>query len=195
MSAIPLILLWMFNRQGGGGGTPMAPMWPSAASPPPGAPNIPAFQPLAPPMDATANTGTPLADLLKQAPAPPPADRPLAPAKPKAKPKAKKPASAAARVLQAAKARGLRAAQGKLTASTNVPLPPQKVVSVLQVQTILNARGTKLVKDGLYGPKTANAWMAMAKKKGLPPLIQRAGPKIAKVVPQTFDTLSVPGIP
>lgn len=195
---IPLVLLWLASRQCAPSqqGSSL-PMWPTASSPPPPMPAFLAVRSPAPMPASDANTGTPLSELSQAAATPPPADRPLAPPKPKPKPAAaRKPAakkpSAAARVL--------RAARGKLPipgvrASTNVPLPPQKNVSVLQVQTILTKRGVKLVRDGLYGPKTANAWMTLAKQKGLPPLIQRAGPKIAKVVPQTYDVLSVAGIP
>lgn len=76
-----------------------------------------------------------------------------------------------------------------------IPGVLQSTVPVLRLQQALNARGANLVPDGLYGPKTAAAWMTMASSKALPPSIARVGPKVAKVVTHTFDALTLPAIP
>jgi peptidoglycan hydrolase-like protein with peptidoglycan-binding domain len=64
--------------------------------------------------------------------------------------------------------------------------------AVSKLQQILNQRGAKLKQDGLYGPKTASAWKAAAKSKGLPDTIARVNSKTAKVVARTYDSLSIP---
>jgi outer membrane biosynthesis protein TonB len=172
---VPLLLMWLWSKRSS---SPVrSPIWPTAASPPP-APPVPAFRPQPPPPAPTAESGTPLTDLHQTPPVPPPAeiDRPTPQPKPKAKPK-RAPAAAARRAVRL------------------VPGAPQKTVTVRDLQTVLNARGAKLTRDGLYGPKTASAWSSLAKRKGLPPTISRVSPKIARVVMHTYDALSVPAIP
>lgn len=180
---IPLLLIWAWSRSGAMPSVPSPPMWPTTASPPPSPPPMPAFQSQPPPLSPTADTGTPLAALHTQA------QQPAKTPAPKRKPV---PAAAAA----------ARAAATKAARSVKVPLSvklpgasAQKTAAVVDLQKIVNARGAKLKPDGLYGPKTANAWSSVAKSKGLPPTISRVGPKSARVVAQTFDALSVPPIP
>lgn len=60
---------------------------------------------------------------------------------------------------------------------------------VATLQRALNARGAKLVPDGLYGPKTAAAWAKLAASKALPGAITRKGPQTAEVVTHTYDVL------
>jgi peptidoglycan hydrolase-like protein with peptidoglycan-binding domain len=77
--------------------------------------------------------------------------------------------------------------------------PPQSAnasnVPVAALQKILISRGIQVAPDGLYGPRTASAWSALAQRRQLPPSISRVGPKIAKVVTHTYEALSVPAIP
>jgi peptidoglycan hydrolase-like protein with peptidoglycan-binding domain len=68
-------------------------------------------------------------------------------------------------------------------------------VPVANLQAILRSRGYSVAPDGLYGPRTASAWSTLARSKHLAPTIARVGPKIAKVVAVTYDSLSVPAIP
>lgn len=192
MSAvIPLLAMWLLSKTSTASASAPTivttpPYWPSPASPPP---PMPAFETVSPPVPATtveptANTGTPLAALNQAAKRAPP----------KPKPSIQKRVTNAAKSAAKAQAKkGLSA----LTSSVNLSTAQQHTssVSVLEVQKILNARGAKLKQDGLYGPKTAAAWQAAAKKKTLPPAISRVGPKIAKVVTKTYDTLKVPAIP
>jgi peptidoglycan hydrolase-like protein with peptidoglycan-binding domain len=128
------------------------------------------------------HSSTPLADLHNAKPPLPPAHA----AEPAAiKAKANTPAAAAkARALSVFKS-GLRAAAAAPTTSR----------AVADLQSILTARGIKVTRDGLYGPKTAAAWSKLAKSKGLPTTISRGGPKIAKVSTQTYEALSLPHIP
>jgi len=128
-------------------------------------PPMPAFKAKPTPR---ADTATPLSALHASPPTPPPAG-PHA-TTPKAAPK---PPSAA------------RVVPGVLTST----LP------VKRLQQALNARGARLVPDGLYGPKTAAAWRSLASSKGLTPTIVRKAPTLADVATHTFDALSVPAIP
>jgi len=140
-------------------------------------PAMPAFQSQPPP--TSADTGTPLAELHSAPPKPPP----IAPV---------------AKVLKsaaAARSAATRAAQALRLNVKKSPAQAQRTASVVDLQTIANARGAKLKRDGLYGPKTASAWSSIARSKGLPATISRVGPKIARVVTQTYDTLRVPPIP
>jgi hypothetical protein len=202
-----LAFLWLLSRSGGGGlfsnNKPTQPQWPTPASPPPMAPQMPAFasQPPAPTREPSADTGTPLAELAQpHSETPPPASanepaivkaKAAAKAKPKAKPKATKP-TAASRAARAAKTRVPAALKAK---SATTKAAAQQTASVSDLQSIMISRGAKLKRDGLYGPKTANAWSTLARSKSLPPTISRVGPKIARVVSQTYDTLKTPPIP
>lgn len=131
-------------------------------------PPLPAFQPKATPSPATpADTATPLTELHKSPPKVPSATSTARP-----KPAAARPAVP-------------RIVPGLMTST----LP------VMRLQQALNARGAKLVPDGLYGPKTAAAWSKMATSKGLPGLIKRKAPTLADVATHTYDALSIPAIP
>lgn len=185
---LPLLLMWLWSQRHSAPAAirtnpypqpPVPPQWPTASSPPP---PIPAFTPNAPP-DPSANTGTPLHQLHNAPPAPAPAH---APPKAAAKPKPKVLTAAVQRARSAVKLPSLNAT----LAST-----PAKQASVSELQAIVNSHGGSLKRDGLYGPKTAAAWSALAKKRGLPATITRTGPKTAKVAVQTFDQLSMPAIP
>ncbi len=178
---IPLVLMWMLWQRGGGASPPAVPTWPTTSSPPP----MPAFAPL-PAHAATADTGTPLSDLHHAPPTPAPAHR-TAPAHRAAAPSA---ATAAARATHTA----LHIPGAKLAALARSKETTHDV-HVFDLQSILISRGAKLARDGLYGPKTAGAWSALAKKKGLPASITRVGPQVARVVTQTYDILSMPPIP
>ena len=61
--------------------------------------------------------------------------------------------------------------------------------SVLDLQKIVVALGSKIKKDGLYGPKTAGAWQVEAKKRGLNTTIKRVTGKQASVALVTFNAL------
>jgi hypothetical protein len=189
----PLLFMWLWSKGSGTAARPTMPAWPTAASPPPMPPAMPAFQSQPPPAPSADPHGsaTPLAELHQAPPEVVPASATASTTARVVHPPASPAAKAAAAARKRVKASVPKAARGLFT----VPLPPQKAVSVLTLQKIVNARGVKIAKDGLYGPKTANAWNALAKAKGLPPMISRVGPKIAKVVPQTYDALSVPAIP
>lgn len=174
---VPLLMMWLWSQRGAPRAlAPTAPTWPTAASPPPMPPAIPAFasQPPPAPVHPSANTGTPLADLHHAPPTPKPAAK-IGPV---------------AKVVKSVPAAALRA-----TSRLALPGATQKSAAVTDLQTILISRGAKLQRDGLYGPKTANAWSTLARSKGLPPTISRVAPKVARVVAQTFDALSVPAIP
>lgn len=165
MSLLPLALLWLWSQRSGGGLS--MPRWPTPASPPPAPPPpMSAFEPKAPPVQATATdaaTATPLAELHQAPPVPP------------------TPSTAAPKV------RRKRAPPGTPTGNSRV--------AVRDLQRVLNARGAKLAPDGLYGPKTAAAWSALARKKTLPPAISRVDARTARVATKTYDALSVPAIP
>lgn len=183
-------LLWLFGQskqpqqQAARTGPPQ---WPSPLSPPP----MPAFQSQIPPPPApTAETGTPLSELHQA----PPKVRAAAP-----------PQGAALRSAAAAAVRAADAARRSVKVPLHVTLPtrakatpatPQRTAAaVIDVQKLVNARGGKLKPDGLYGPKTASAWSALARSKGLPATITRGGPRTAMVDSRTLDTLRVPAIP
>ncbi len=200
MSAlVPLIMMWMLNKSGGGSPASSSsssaasaarrkktkkkarkpPAWPTPASPPP----MPAFQAQTPSADP-GQSSTPLADLHNNPPA-------LMPAFIQKSTLSNKAKQAAANALKK-KSSSLLSNFGF---GSKPAQPAATSVSVASLQQILTTRGYPLVRDGLYGPKTASAWTAAAKSKGLPPTIARVGPKIAKVVAQTYDALSVPAIP
>lgn len=129
-------------------------------------PPLPVFSPKATPTPAAKAADT--ATPLAELHANPPTPPPAeAPAKP------------------SKRARVPRVAPGVLTST----LP------VARLQQALNARGAKLVPDGLYGPKTAAAWAKAAASKALPTTITRAGPKLANVSTTAFDVLSMLPIP
>jgi hypothetical protein len=171
-----LLLFLAKNSTAAKGGAPpakvkkaRAPRWPTPTSPPP----MPAFQPKATPTPAqTADTATPLAELHAKPPVPPPAATDAVP-----KAAARKPARRTVRVPKI------------------VPGVMRSTLPVLKLQNALNARGAKLKPDGLFGPKTATAWMKYASAKSLPPGITRVAPKLAQVVTHTYDALSLPPIP
>jgi hypothetical protein len=168
------------------------PIWPTPLSPPP---PVPAFQPQ--PTHPSAEPNVSLQD-LHNAPQPIP-DRTnsahsLADVAKKKKKKPRSPGQQAADAAVLAYAKK-RAAKGYTTGPlTNGP--NQTVAqSVETIQRVLNARGAKLVRDGLYGPKTANAWIKAASAKGLKSEIVRRGPKLVTVNAHTYDILAVPPIP
>lgn len=162
------------------------PKWPTPKSPPP----IPAFQPAPPPAPSAdpSSSSTPLAELHNAPPKLSPASI-TEPAKQAALQAAKRKASS----LLSRGARGFTANLFGRRASTTSE--PTSTALVSQLQTILNRRGARLVPDGLYGPRTANAWMNAAKAQRLPTTIMREGPKIAKVSTRTFEALSAAPIP
>jgi len=191
-SLLPLFLLWAAGNKGGttvrsakrkGKGKGKAPQWPTPKSPPP----MPAFHSRATtppaPVDPGA-TNTPLAELHANPPmVPTPTTDPIE--------SAKHAATQAIRQRTAALARQAAISFNPFAKKS----APTSTALVSQLQTILTNHGGKVVRDGLYGPQTASAWSALAKRKGLAPTISREGPKIAKVDAQTFQTLSVPPIP
>lgn len=161
-------LLLLFLAQGKGGGASQ-PRTRSPAWPTPSSPPpMPAFKPQVSPSADATQTSTPLAELHASPPSPPRATTDAT--RPKAAPRT---------------ARVPRIVPGMLTST----LPVQRL------QQALNARGAKLVPDGLYGPKTAAAWAKMATSKGLPGMITRKAPTLADVATHTFDALSLPAIP
>jgi hypothetical protein len=182
MSLVPLMLLWLWWRDGAAPMAPTAPSWPTPASPPPSPPPLPAFQTQPAPVHATADTATPLADLHHAPPKPPPIKHPVTPVQ------------KAIKTATTAKSAAKRAAN-LLHVSLKSSAPAQRTAAVTDLQAILISRGANLKRDGLYGPKTASAWGSLARSKGLPATISRVGPKSARVVTQTFDALSVPPIP
>lgn len=182
----PLIALWLFNNHQQGGmpaapsvpGVP-APPWPTPSSPPP----LPAFRaaPTPAPSADPGRSSTPLADLHKAPPK-------LAPAS------ATQPASLKERAAAAAKKAALNTLRKQISmpdlfgsSTTSVP--------VSKLQEIVNSRGGKLKRDGLYGPKTAAAWSKLTTSKGYPGTISRVGPNTAKVVSRTYEAFAVPPIP
>jgi hypothetical protein len=178
----PLLLLWAIGKRGSG------PRWPSAASPPPSMPMPPM------PPGPTAETATPLSDLAQ--PRIPPAPSKAAPARdkrvitdkfrsmvPDAIPKAKR------RYMPMPLMPGATV----VTPPAGPPIPTQMDVSVADLQKVLQRKGYKSIKkDGLYGPKTALAWQALARGRRLSPMIERLGPRIARVTQDTFLVLSTP---
>lgn len=190
MSILPLMLLWLWSLRGGGGGSgAKPPPWPTPSSPPP----MPAFAP-GPAPAHDANTGTPLANLHAAAPQPK-----ATAAHPSSHiPKhahvvtPKKPEPAAAKAAHAAVKKAAASIPAIPHPATGATMRP---TTVADIQAILINRGSKISHDGLYGPKTAKAWAALARKKGLPPEISRVDAKIARVAAQTYDALAVPAIP
>lgn len=163
---------------GGGGGPPR---WPTPLSPPP----MPAFQSQIPP-PPSADTATPLSELHRA----PPKVRPVDKSGPAAR-------AAAAAAARASAARDV-AHSVKVPLHVKIPgraAPERTAAAVIDLQKVVNARGGKLKPDGLYGPKTASAWSALARSKGLPATISRGGPKTAWVESRTYDALRVPPIP
>lgn len=188
---VPLVLLWALSQRGSGGQSSShanPPQWPSTHSPPP----MPAFVPFSP--------------FGSNVPVPPhgttlPALHQGAGKAPKPKPKT---ASPVTRARQAATNAARQAASKTASAALSSfdlrnLMPGTRPVSVTkavsELQTIVNTRGGALKRDGLYGPRTAAAWSALARKQGLPADISRGGPKVARVVAHTYDVLSVPPIP
>jgi hypothetical protein len=189
---LPLLLLWMWNKPGGGARASLTPpSWPTPMSPPP----MPAFSPGASPATATdANTATPLAS-LQQVPEsvhPTSAHPAAVPHHPRAAPRPSRPPSHAAHAAHAAATRRAASISPVAHPASGSTL---RAVTVADLQAILINRGYRLKHDGLYGPKTRADWAALARKKGLPPHISRVDAKIARVAAQTFDALAVPKIP
>lgn len=190
-AAIPLFLMFLASQSGGATkkkkAKKKAPKWPTTSSPPPLAafkarktkPPKPQPKPSADP----GGTSTPLAQLHAAPPSPPPAS---------AIDNAK---AAAANAIRQRTTALIKAQTLSLNPFARKAAPATSTALVSQLQKILNSHGVSVVQDGLYGPKTAGAWSALAKRKGLPPTISREGPQIAKVVAQTFQQLSVPPIP
>jgi hypothetical protein len=185
-----VLLLWLASQRRPSGGMPPthkgAPRWPSTASPPP----MPAFAarktpPPPPPSADHGNTSTPLAELHATPEAPPPAS---------AIEHAKQAATNAIRKKTQALIRK-QALSINPFGKKKAAAAPTSTALVANLQAILSNHGVRVARDGLYGPKTASAWASLAKRKGLAPAISREGPKIAKVVTQTFEQLSTPPIP
>lgn len=181
--ALPILALMWLATRGTSPGAPRksaAPAWPTPKSPPP----MPAFQgrKTAPPSADPGKTSTPLAELHKNPPTPRPASA-IDTAKAKATAAIRKHTT---QLLQ-------RQALSLNPFAKKTPATSTALVSNLQ--QILANHGAKITKDGLYGPRTASAWSALAKRKGLAPNISREGPQIAKVVTETFERLQTPPIP
>lgn len=178
-----LLLLFAASQSNSGSGkrrARSAPKWPTPKSPPP----MPAFQArkTAPPSADPHGSSTPLAQLQAAPPVPPPAS---------AIDNAKHAATNAIRRRTSA----LLAKQALSLNPFAKKAAPTSSALVSNLQKILNNNGVKIVQDGLYGPRTASAWAALAKRRGLPPAISRESPMVAKVVTQTFEQLQVPAIP
>lgn len=203
MNLVPLFLAWLWSKRERAAAAPKPPPWPTPSSPPP----VPAFAPQhAAPADASA-TATPLAELHHEALAPP-ASKPAAP---KPSPARSVTQAATHAASSAAKHAAHKATSKATKAVTSVLLPgsslfhkkhkaaapkiDMRTEPVSDLQAILITRGAKLQRDGLYGPKTAQAWSTLAKSKGLPPQISRMSAKVASVATATFDALAVPPIP
>jgi peptidoglycan hydrolase-like protein with peptidoglycan-binding domain len=65
---------------------------------------------------------------------------------------------------------------------------PREIL-VADAQRIAITLGQSLKPDGLFGPKTAGAWGALAAQHGLDPSFTRLGPRTAQVSATTYDTL------
>lgn len=188
---VPLVLLWALSnrrddggRGGGNRAAPSQPNWPTTRSPPP---PMPAFTPFVP--EPAAAPATPLATLHQKAMNAP---KPRAAAKPDSPvTQAKRAAAAAAKRAASSFAKGFSLRDVMPSVRSTVTVNK----SVSDVQAVVNTHGGTLRRDGLYGPKTASAWAALAKRNGLPPDIKRVGPKVASVAIHTYDALAVPPIP
>lgn len=186
---LPLFLLWLYDhRQGGAQPPPMqplpgAPPWPTPSSPPP----LPAFHPTSTPHSADpSHVSTPLADLHNNPP-----EVPHTPASP---------SDLKSKATSAAKSAAMNALRGKLrSAASLTPIDPwgspNTSVPVAKLQEVINSRGGKLKRDGLYGPKTAAAWSKLASSKGYPPTIKRVNANTAQVSSRAYHALGVPPIP
>ena len=201
---IPLVLLWLWNNNNSKAqAAPLtrsaAPPWPTPNSPPP----MPAFNarptPSKAPSADPSRSSTPLAQLHNAPPKVKPASTPdqikqtaIQAFKKKATQQLKARVSPTNLVRSATKGvspSSLLSSALTFNSNTSTSVP------VSDVQTIVVRNGAKIKKDGLYGPKTAAAWTKLAKAKGLPATISRVGPKTAKVVTRTFDSLSTPAVP
>lgn len=169
----PLLLLWLVARARTSSAAP-SPRWPTALSPPPPPP---------PPLPPDASPAEALADMVK-------ARNTLYQTVKKAGPK-----KTITDVLRP-KAKKLKPIV--VTATPKKALPkfldytPDMDVSVADVQKALIKRGASLKPDGLYGPKTQQAWIATTKKWKLPTYIQRLTGKIARVNRSAFLALTDP---
>lgn len=197
---LPLILFWMYANRGSNAQASLkrggAPAWPTPNSPPP----MPAFAPVPSAHDAST-TATPLAALHT---APPKVRKPTTEPAHLSTPSAiKQQAIDAFKKKSTALLKNQLASRGSSLASkgasslsslfhTSSSAPSSTTVSVASLQQILNRRGVNVDQDGLYGPKTARAWSALAKSKGLPTTIARASGTTAKVISRTYDSLSIP---
>jgi hypothetical protein len=219
---VPLILIWMFANRSTSPQASLsrkgAPQWPTPKSPPP----MPAFDAIRSDPYATtplsadpSHSSTPLAQLHNAPPKVQPASasipdtikkqaqhafqRKATAALAKAAPqkhaapihkKAMAPATKAAN--QSARSFAVKHALSVPTQGPTLQNSAATTQSVANLQQILNQRGAKLKQDGLYGPKTAAAWKAAAKSKGLPNTIARVNSTTAKVAARTYDSLSIP---
>lgn len=194
---LPLVLLWAFSQRNSGPRDPFQrpgpPLWPDIHSPPP---PLPAFVPHVPtPPAAQPGHGTPL-DALHRG-----AQKVVKTANvlDKARDKARKAAPAAARQLaHAALGRVRKGVSLRDPFSTLMPSARGDVLvskPVSEVQAVINARGGAVQQDGLWGPKTAAAWTALARSQSLPATIERGGPRVARVAVHAWEVLSVPVIP
>lgn len=193
---IPLLLLWMWGSRNASAQAPAAPRlrapkWPTTSSPPP----LAAFEakptPTPPPSADPSGSSTPLAVLQRTAPAPKPITESKGPTPASQVDNAKRAATAAIKKHTTSLLR-------KKAASVNLfgkSSTPTSSALVSNLQDILARHGVRVVRDGLYGPRTAAAWSSLARKKGLPSQISRGGPKIANVATQTFERLNEAAIP
>jgi hypothetical protein len=174
----PLLLLWALGQKKGS--SPASPPpWPSTASPPPPPPPPPMLPSAAPPTDAA-----PASDALDAAS--------------RVSAKVRSEAERVVRKNLGLKPKPKKPKRPSSASSTRTPAfldyaPPDRDVSVADVQNVLLRRGYKSIeKNGVYGPKTELAWKALAQGKRLSPAIVRRSPKIARVNQETFTALSIP---
>jgi len=197
------------------------PLWPSPKSPPP---PLPAFDAIrsdpyaATPLSADpSHSSTPLSELHNAPPTVPAIPEQIkqqavqafkrkaaatltraAPAKhasPLAAAKKRATSAATKTANQSVRSFAMKHALSVPTKGPTLQTSAATTASVATLQKIVNQRGGKLKQDGLYGPKTASAWAALAKSKGLASTISRVNPRSAKVIAHTYDVLSVPPIP
>lgn len=170
----PLLLLWLAS-QGRGRAASSRPPWPNAISPPPPPPLPLAPLPPMPPSDVPEAVKAAVQarnDMYKAV--------------------AKRGVAQSVRdVVKAENPKKLKPIVVTAKPSTPAFLQynPESDVAVSSLQTIINRLGGKVARDGVYGPITAAAWSALAKKRGLQPNIARVSTKIARVATQTFGTL------
>ena len=223
-SLIPLVLIWMFSNKASSSQASLSrnkpPQWPTPNSPPP----LPAFDAIrtdpyaATPLSADpSHSSTPLSELHNAPPTVPAVPEQIkqkavqafqrkatasltraAPQKhtaPISTAKKRVTSAATKAANQSVRSFAMKHALKLPTKGPTLQTTAATTQSVATLQKIVNQRGGKLKQDGLYGPKTASAWAALAKSKGLASTISRVNPRSAKVVAHTYDVLSVPPIP